>query len=103
MQNPTETSAEIMITNQKNITVNDWAEVFNAFYVQENPNSDEPYPDNLMWGLQCKDDWINTGCNQSVRGSEPQNVDLPQYNNGCFSDNEEIEYLTIFITCCKIM
>jgi hypothetical protein len=99
MKNPTETSAEIMITNQKNIIVSDWVEVFNAFYVQPDPDS----PEDIYWGLQCKDDWVNTGCNQSVECGEPRNVDLPQYNNGCFSDDEEIEYLDIFTTCCKVM
>lgn len=98
MRHPTETGADIEITNAKNVAVTKWLDVFNAFYVQTNPDNGDIY-----WGIQCKEGWINTGCNQSVEGSEPKNVDLPQYYNGCFSDNEEISYLDIFITCCKIL
>jgi len=100
MKDPTESSADIRITNQKNITVSDVSEVFNPIYVQQNPNA--PLGE-VYWGLQCNDAWVNTGCNQSVEGSDPQNVDLPQYENGCFSDDEEISYLIIFTTCCQVV
>lgn len=102
MKNPTKTSADIMITNQINIQLSNWSEVFNAFYVQPDPG----IPEDIYWGLQCKDGWVNTGCNQSIiYGATIDNpyTDLNQYNNGCFSDDEEIEYLKIFTTCCKVI
>lgn len=42
MGNPTESSADIQIENQKNININDWSEVFNAFYLQPDPFDDPP-------------------------------------------------------------
>jgi hypothetical protein len=99
MRNPTTTSADIMITNAQNVTISGWSDVFNPIYVQQNPDS----PGDIYWGLQCKAGWLNTGCNHSVEGSEPKDVDLQQYSNGCFSDDEEISYLNMFVTCCKIL
>ncbi len=91
-----------MISNQKNIDVSNWSNVFNAIYVQENPYSEDPYPENLYWGLQCKDEWVNTGCSQSNDSSLPnEDRDIPQYDNGCFSGKEEIENVDIWTTCCK--
>jgi hypothetical protein len=99
MNNPTDTTADIMITNAKNVTVSDWTEVFNAIYVQENPYN----PEDIYWGLQCQDDWSNTGCSSTVDELAGVDQDLQQFDNGCFSDDEEIAYLNIFTTCCKIL
>jgi hypothetical protein len=91
---------KIQITNQKNITVNNWSDIFDVKY------SGQHYPplgdDN--WGLLCKDDWVNTGCSHENNSeSEINDTDTPQVMNGCFSDDEELANLSIFVTCCKIV
>lgn len=94
-----EPSAHIIITNQRNVVVSDWTEVFHAQY------SDPP--EEKYWGLFCKDEWINTGCSQHIDtallSGQEFDLDVDQYANGCFSDDEELPYLELFITCCKIM
>lgn len=99
MSYPPGSDANIIITNQKNVNVSDWSEVFHAQYF--NP------PDEISWGLFCKDEWINTGCSQHIDtallSGQEFDLDIDQYANGCFSDDEEKPYLELFITCCKIM
>ncbi len=101
MRYPTETSAEFFLLNRKNIDVTDWSDVFNAIYIQPSPY----HPESTYWGLQCKDDWINTGCSQSSTDgvNAGGDRDLPQYDNGCYSDNEEELKLVVITTCCKIV
>jgi hypothetical protein len=95
-------TGDAFITNQKNIEISHWSEVFTIFYAPDSGGSGD-------WGLICKEDWINTGCSQQTSGTvgeHPDNfdVDIRQFNNGCFSDSRnEFNYLTIFTTCCKIM
>lgn len=51
------------MANTRNIDVSDWTEVFDAIYA--NHEGGDSY-----WGLQCKDEWINTGCCQANEVSE---------------------------------
>ena len=96
-----EAGAVIGITSQKNTNpaITDWTVVFNAAY------------DLNKWGLQCKNDWANTGCtsstdsalNQVVYDSKGEDRDVIVSDNGCYSDDEEIDNLTVFATCCKVV
>ncbi len=101
VRDPTATSVDVMILNQKNINVSDWSDVFNPFYIQPHPYA----PTEIIWGLQCKDDWVNTGCAQGSRDgyNAGPDRDIAQFNNGCFSDDEEVQKLVVFTTCCKIV
>jgi hypothetical protein len=67
-----------------------------------------PYPlpftsweDPVMWGLRCKSGWANTGCSASTYTQA--SADVPQFLNGCHSDDEEYGNADIFTTCCKII
>ncbi|GBD97612.1 MAG TPA: hypothetical protein ENG83_01555 [Nitrospirae bacterium] len=93
MKKGSDSDDDIHITNQKNIEVSHWSEVFIADTYDGGRDA---------WGLICKDDWVNTGCSQGSNGW-PIDTDVLQYDNGCFSDDEELENLSIFTTCCKII
>lgn len=94
-----EPAAQIIITNQRNVVVDDWSEVFAARYF--NP------PNDISWGLFCKDEWVNTGCSQHIDtallSGQDFDLDVDQYANGCFSDDEELPYLELFTTCCRVV
>jgi|WetSurMetagenome_2_1015567.scaffolds.fasta_scaffold445687_1 hypothetical protein len=57
--------------------------------------------DVITWGLRCKEGWVNTGCTgTSFTGTG--DLDIPQFLNGCYSDDEEYGNANIFTTCCRI-
>ena len=94
----------VWITNQKNIEVDDWNDVFEIVTEYRDTGEDEL---ELNWGLKCKDEWVNTGCSQEVdidsmvEDDADIDIDVEQINNGCLSDDEEYEYVVIYTTCCK--
>ncbi len=74
--------------------------------------SEEGIPENatLTWGLRCRDGWVNTGCSASIFGNAketstgaPYDSDIVQRDNGCFSDNDEFENQTLYVTCCRTL
>lgn len=96
----------VIITNQKNILINDPTEVFDVVWIPvgNNPDSD------FEWGLACKDGWIVIGCSAGTVGDadvgmyktgQPFDTDLKQVMNRCTSDDEEYQAMTLFVTCCK--
>ncbi len=89
-------SGHIFISNQKNINVSSWQDVFIAYPFIGGENN---------WGLACKDGWINTGCSSAwLHNQGDYAPDIPETSNGCFSDNEEIwTGASVFTTCCKII
>lgn len=93
--------ATFFITNQQNIELagDDWKDVFEIRDEHVNPDGE------IHWGLRCKDEngWVNTSCSQSLDQPGYSDVDLPQYGNGCYSDNEEYESMSLFCTCSKIL
>lgn len=56
----------------------------------------------LLWGLRCKDGWINTGCSGTTFEGLAD-LDISQFLNGCHSDDEEYGNANIFTTCCKLI
>ena len=96
---PNDIHYRLLLTNQKNIVISDPAEVFTSYV-----DTTDPDPENMKWGLTCTEDWVNTGCTASSYSvTVYPDVDVPQYFNGCHSDNEEYGNVTIFTTCCKIV
>lgn len=57
--------------------------------------------DDVMWGLRCQEGWVNTGCAESSFSVSGE-LDIPQFQNGCHSDDETYGNGNIFTTCCKI-
>ncbi|MCP3889209.1 MAG: hypothetical protein GY702_10100 [Desulfobulbaceae bacterium] len=55
----------------------------------------------VVWGLRCKEGWINTGCEGSMSGADSEDGTAP-FLNGCHMDDEEYDSSTIFTTCCRI-
>jgi hypothetical protein len=55
----------------------------------------------VTWGLRCKEGWQNTGCTGNSYTSDGD-MDVPQFLNGCHSDDEEYGNSEIFTTCCRI-
>lgn len=73
-------------------------DVFEVYCESPSPYSN----DEVFWGLRCKEGWTNTGCTGSSFDVSGE-VDIPQFLNGCHSDNEEYGHANIFTTCCKII
>lgn len=76
---------------------NNPADIFEVFC--ESPSSFGD--DNVTWGLRCKEGWLNTGCT-GTSFSTSGDLDISQYLNGCYSDDEEYGNANIFTTCCRI-
>jgi hypothetical protein len=89
------TDPYVAITNQPSNEYNA-EDVFEVFC--EAPSGDE----DVLWGLRCKEGWMNTGCSGSTFDASGE-LDLPQFLNGCHSDSEEYGNANIFTTCCKIV
>jgi len=59
--------------------------------------------DDDLWGLSCKGNWANTGCNLTSPTDESNDWDLYNQENGCRSDDPEFEDGMIMdVTCCKV-
>lgn len=73
-------------------------DVFNVYCVSPVPDDD----DLVNWGLICNkvQGWQNTGCTGSNNGFA--DLDLNQWVNGCYSDDNEYGNATMYVTCCKI-
>ena len=75
-------------------------DVFELF-CQAPPQPPFVMDDPVVWGIKCKEGWMNTGCAGSSVGTQIDR-DLIQVVNGCFSDDEEYGHTNIFATCCRV-
>ncbi|MDY6839835.1 MAG: hypothetical protein SWH78_17895 [Thermodesulfobacteriota bacterium] len=89
----------VEIRNQQNIIIDDWTTVFDIVELTDEDGGP-------IYGLVCRDGWVNTGCSIDIEGQGdfPNSVvDISQHNNGCYSEYNDNQTMTIYTTCCKIV